>query len=113
MATYRANCVYGGYYQKDVIVHVDRRLRYMPYAQAGYRTYAEGKYLVLVSYETDVIAIDLDRRLMVCTGTYSQTTHRHIGAFLREIAELYGFLRTIATTIQRRLSPAPEKPYLY
>ena len=91
MATYRANCVYGDYVQKDVTVRVDRRLKYMPYAQAGYRIYMDESYIVLVSYETDVIAIDLTRKIMQCTGLYSRTTRKHIGAFLREMAELYGF----------------------
>ena len=91
MATYRANCAYGRYFQKNVLVHVDRRLKYMPYAKAGYRLFADGTYIVLVSYETDVIAIDLTRKIMQCTGTYSPITRKHIRSFLREMSGLYGF----------------------
>ena len=51
----------------------------------------DGTYVVLVSYETDVIAIDVTRKIMQCTGLYSRTTRKHIRAFLREMSELYGF----------------------
>jgi hypothetical protein len=58
-------------------------LKSMPYAQA---TVIITDEIVLRSYQTDVIIVTADGWL-VCTGTYSATTRRHIGAFMRE----YGY----------------------
>lgn len=58
-------------------------LKSMPYAQAIVIITDE---IVLRSYQTDVIIVSADGWL-VCTGTYSATTRRHIGAFMRE----YGY----------------------
>lgn len=58
-------------------------LKSMPYAQATVIIIDE---IVLRSYQTDVIIVTADGWL-VCTGTYSATTRRHIGAFMRE----YGY----------------------
>ena len=59
-------------------------LKSMPYAQA--KVIIENNEIVLRSYQTDVIIVTADGWL-VCTGTYSATTRRHIGAFMRE----YGY----------------------
>lgn len=53
-----------------------------PYAQASVRLYASGE-LVFISYSTPVIIVSGDG-WMRCTGTYSQTTRKQIGWFLRE-----------------------------
>lgn len=58
-------------------------LKSMPYAQA---TVIITDEIVLRSYQTDVIIVSADGWL-VCTGTYSATTRRHIGAFMKE----YGY----------------------
>jgi hypothetical protein len=58
-------------------------LKSMPYAQA---TVIITDEIVLRSYQTDVIIVTADGWL-VCTGTYSATTRRHIGAFVKE----YGY----------------------
>lgn len=58
-------------------------LKSMPYAQA---TVIITDEIILRSYQTDVIIVTADGWL-VCTGTYSATTRRHIGAFMRE----YGY----------------------
>ena len=58
-------------------------LKSMPYAQA---TVIITEEIVLRSYQTDVIIVTADGWL-ICTGTYSATTRRHIGAFMRE----YGY----------------------
>ena len=55
-------------------------LKSMPYAQA---TVIITDEIVLRSYQTDVIIVTADGWLS-CTGTYSQTTRKHIGAFMRE-----------------------------
>ena len=58
-----------------------RTLKSMPYAQAA--VFISGKNdIVLRSYRTDVVIIS--NGWMTCTGTYSQTTRKHISAFMRE-----------------------------
>ena len=54
------------------------------YAQAWIDTTADGK-TILISYRTVIIVVTSDGWLH-CTGTYSATTRRHIGWFMR----LYG-----------------------
>ena len=39
---------------------------------------------ILRSYSTDVIMLDLEYREIYCTGTYSQSTRKQIGRFVRE-----------------------------
>ena len=58
------------------------KLTRMPYAQAHVEI---GENTVLVSYTTVVCIIDPNGWLK-CTGTYSQTTRKHITAFIREYA---------------------------
>ena len=85
MTSYIANCSSGIYGWKRR-VHVTNRLAHMPAAQAGViKAYADGKETVfLVSYETIVAEIS-DNWLHVY-GLFSNTTRRHIGAFLKEYA---------------------------
>ena len=58
----------------------------MPYAQAIIRKYENG-VIVLISYSTPVAYIEADGRLYI-RGLYSATTRKHIGAFVREYANL-------------------------
>lgn len=82
-----------GYFCKDVDVFVSHRLSSMPYAQAG--IIIDGDIIKLISYSTMVIAIDGDGWLY-CTGLYSMTTRRHIGAFCKELCSLLpGAMRDI------------------
>jgi hypothetical protein len=53
----------------------------MPYAQATV-IISGNNDITLRSYATDVIIIS--GGWMTCTGTYSQTTRKHISAFMRE-----------------------------
>lgn len=55
-------------------------LKTMPYAQAT--IISTENTLILRSYSTDVIIIS--DGWMTCTGTYSQTTRKHISAFMKE-----------------------------
>ena len=55
----------------------------MPYAQA--RVITEDNFIKLKSYDTIVIIIDKASGWVQCTGTYSQTTRKHISAFCEEI----------------------------
>lgn len=59
-----------------------RALKKMPYAQAKIGTTTNGA-IVLISYVTEVAAIDKDGWLMVY-GLYSNTTRRHLSAFAAE-----------------------------
>ena len=70
---------------------MERTLKSMPYAQAKVRNYCDiGKDLiVLQSYSTDVIIIKND--WLTCTGLYSMTTRKHIGAFMREYGNGFTF----------------------
>lgn len=83
MVKYKARCVYG-YYEKTVEVCVDKRLESMPSAQCGVR-FDENGAVTFVSYDTEVITID-PHGWLTCTGTYSATTRKQIGRFLREYA---------------------------
>lgn len=59
-----------------------KKLSAMPYAQAHVEIDDNGN-IYLVSYVTHVCTLTVDGWLD-CTGTYSQTTRKHIGAFMRE-----------------------------
>lgn len=79
-----------GYIGRDVRVTVTKPLARMPYAQAGVACRRIGNTLhqrvdlaILYSYSTEVIRM-YDNRFVLCTGTYSQTTRRHISAFVKE-----------------------------
>lgn len=74
--------VVNGYYVTTA--HYTRNLKYCPYGSCGVNTYGDG-CIHLVSYTTRVISIDAEG-WMDCTGTYSNTTRKHIGAFLKEYA---------------------------
>ena len=58
----------------------------MPYAQATIRKHDDGT-IILISYTTPVAYIEADGRLYI-RGLYSATTRKHIGAFVREYAQL-------------------------
>lgn len=59
-----------------------KKLSRMPYAQAHVEIDEDGN-IYLFSYVTLVCEITSDGWLS-CNGTYSQTTRKHIGAFMRE-----------------------------
>ena len=60
-----------------------------PYAQAFIRRYTNGA-IDFISYRTTVIQITADGWLK-CHGTYSQTTRKQIGWFLRECGNGFGY----------------------
>ena len=68
---------------RDQTMTVDRPLSAMPTAKAGVDICPGGTRLI--SYSTVIINITPDGWL-TCTGTYSQTTRKHITAFIREYA---------------------------
>ena len=63
-------------------MYTTHKLTHMPFAQAKVFHFDDDT-VALVSYRTTVITIDRDGWL-TCTGTYSRTTIRHIGAFMKE-----------------------------
>lgn len=60
-----------------------RTLKFMPYAQA--RITEDENTINLISYTTTVITIDKNTGWVICSGTYSQTTRKHISSFCKEI----------------------------
>lgn len=70
-----------GCYRKDVEVFVDKRLDLMPHAQAGIVRDERGTHLY--SYSTLACTIS-PAGWLTCKCIYSQTTRKHIGAFLKE-----------------------------
>lgn len=72
-----------GYIMKTVTY--DKRLEYCPYGSAGIINQADGG-IVMVSYTTPVCGITADGWAW-CSGTYSATTRKHIGAFCKEYGE--------------------------
>ena len=65
-------------------VHTDRKLTHCPNGQCGVRIDENGG-IQLISYTTIVIDID-PHGWLVCHGTFSATTRKHIAAFCKEYA---------------------------
>lgn len=81
MTTYTAKCS-SDYHTYTRFVTVDKKLDNMPYAQAG--ILKKGDDVQLVSYET--IVCEIVGGWLHCYGTFSASTRRHIGAFMKEVA---------------------------
>lgn len=94
--TYTAHEVISGVYEKTVKMTVDRRLRYAPYAQAGWRdrkTVGGNAAAVLYSYSSKIATVWLDAhgtayRVDTTGGTAalncSRTTSRQFTLAMRE-----------------------------
>ena len=67
-----------------ITMYYDRALRDMPTAQCGVM-FPENGGVLFMSYTTPVIYID-NNGWLTCTGTYSPTTRKQMGRFLREYA---------------------------
>jgi hypothetical protein len=76
-----------GYFRRTV--SYDKNLKYCPYGSCGVNVYSDGR-IDLISYTTRVITITPDRYIY-CTGTYSNTTAKHINAFLKEYAPSFTY----------------------
>lgn len=74
-----------GYYETSCTL-CGKPLKYMPYATACVNTLGDGT-IELQSYKTSIIKLSKDGWL-TCTGTYSPTTRKHIGAFMKEYTNL-------------------------
>ena len=65
---------------------ITTKLSAIPYGQATVIKMDNGD-IILRSYETDVATITADGWLII-NGLYSATTRKHIGAFVREYANI-------------------------
>lgn len=65
---------------------ISKKLKYCPYGSA-YVEVDEHGGIALVSYTTTVISID-PQGWLVCFGTYSATTRKHISYFMKEYTTL-------------------------
>lgn len=90
--TYTAHEIHGGYYETYKRVEVNARLRYMPYAQAGWLR-EKDNYFTMLSYSSriftaQVTACGVEKisvRNADAAMNYSRTTSRQVTAAMREI----------------------------
>ena len=92
MATYTAHEILGGVYEKTVKVTVSRRLRYMPYAQAGWMREDDDRF-AMYSYSSRIFTAQITARgveeISVSDAdaaiNCSRTTSRQVTAAMQEI----------------------------
>ena len=121
MTTYTAHEIFGGIYEKTVKMTVDRRLRYAPYSQAGWRyydvydqngattdrckamySYSSLIFTATVNVNGDVTMIDTyDAK---AKANCSRTTSRQVTLALREL----GFTDAVAQAIKRYIASQPR-----
>lgn len=92
--TYTAHEIRGGYYETYKQVEVDKRLYYMPYAQAGWRIFWDiHKEMEMFSYSSRIFTAKFDETGVVEIHTmeadaainYSRTTSRQVSAAMQEL----------------------------
>ena len=86
MVTYECNAIYGDIFGRREKVRVTRKLKNMPYAQAGVMETENSTDLI--SYATNVCSVDKNGWL-TCYWNYSAATRKHIGAFGKEMGFTY------------------------
>ena len=121
MATYTAHEIIGGIYENTVKMTVSRRLRYMPYAQAGWKDYdvydqngaTTDRCKAMYSYSSLIFTATVNASGAVTTiDTYdakasadcSRTTSRQVTLALREL----GFSDAVAQEIKRYIASNPR-----
>ena len=121
MTTYTAHEVHGGLYEKTVKVTVSRRLRYMPYAQAGWKDYAvydnygmttdhrEAMYsysslIFNATVTANGVVTMIDTHDAKASADYSRTTSRQVTLALREL----GFSDAVVYAIKRYIASQPH-----
>lgn len=90
--TYTAHEIHGGYYETYKCVEVASRLRYMPYAQAGWRC-ENDNYFTMVSYSSRIFTAqitasgveEISTRNADAAINYSRTTSRQVTMAMREL----------------------------
>ena len=91
--TYTAHEIRGGYYETYKRVEVDRRLYYMPYAQAGWRDSYSGDLHYMYSYSSRIFSAYtssfgleyISVRGADAAINYSRTTSKQVTAAMREL----------------------------
>ena len=90
--TYTAHETLGGLYEKTVEVAVDSRLRYMPYAQAGWLREDDDRFAMYSDssriFTAQITACGVEEvsvRGADAAINYSRTTSRQVSAAMREI----------------------------
>lgn len=113
--TYTAHEIIGGLYEKTVKMTVDRRLRYMPYAQAGWKDYGitTDHCKAMYSYSSLIFTATLNVNGVVAmidtcdakaSADCSRTTSRQVTLALREL----GFSDAVAQAIKRYIASQPS-----
>ena len=90
--TYTAHEIHGGYYETYKQVEVSTRLRYMPYAQAGWQREKDNRF-TMVSYSSRIFTAqvtascveEISTRNADAAINYSRTTSRQVTMAMREI----------------------------
>lgn len=90
--TYTAHEIHGGYYETYKCVEVASRLRYMPYAQAGWQREGNNR-VTMVSYSSRIFTAqitafgveEISVRNADAAINYSRTTSRQVTMAMREI----------------------------
>lgn len=90
--TYTAHEIHGGYYETYKRVEVASRLRYMPYAQAGWQREDDNRF-TMVSYSSRIFTAqitafgveEISTRNADAAINYSRTTSRQVTMAMREI----------------------------
>lgn len=90
--TYTAHEILGGYYETYKQVAVDEKLRYMPYAQAGWMREDDDRF-TMYSYSSRIFTAKFDdtgiseisTRDATAKINYSRTTSKQVTAAMREI----------------------------
>lgn len=92
MATYTAHEILGGLYENTVNMTVDSRLRYMPYAKAGWLREDDDRF-TMYSYSSRIFTAqitscgveEISVRDADAAINYSRTTSKQVTAAMREI----------------------------
>ena len=125
MTTYTAHEIFGGLYEKTVKMTVSRRLRYMPYAQAGWIdcVHDTEEEHIFFSYSSEIFRLQrsrkdtgsawgewiINRRFATANMKCSRTTSRQVTCALRE----YGFTDKTIEDIKKHFAHPVTSEDLY
>ena len=111
---YTAHEILGGIYKNTVKMTVSSRLRYMPYAQAGWQREDDNRF-TMVSYSSRIFTAQITARGVEeisvrnadAAMNYSRTTSRQVSAAMREIgleSDVIARLKKWFTSDQKRVT---------
>ena len=122
---FTAHEIKNGYFYNDVKVFVNRKLRYMPYAQAGWIDCVQDtvEEHVFFSYSSEIFRLQrrrkdvdsawgewiINRRFAAANMQCSRTTSRQVTMALRE----YGFTDKTIADIKKHFAHAASNDDLY